>query len=86
MKKIKFMLGIIVLFVFTAVTNTDQIKMFSEPRPASTIIEVLRLGDVVKVYQKSPDGYYWEVEHKGNHGWIIFKYLSPKDHRYSTEA
>ncbi|HWR09260.1 SH3 domain-containing protein [Sporomusa sp.] len=86
MKNAKFMLVLFVLFVFTAVTNTDQVKIFSEPTPSSMVIEVLRLGDVVKVYQKSPDGQYFEVEHKGNHGWIIFKYLSPKDHRYSTET
>ncbi|SMD07950.1 SH3 domain-containing protein [Sporomusa malonica] len=72
--------------VFTAVTNTDKVKLFAEPTPTSPIVEVLKLGDVVKIYKKSPDGEFWEVEHKGNHGWIILKFLSPKDHRYSTEA
>ncbi|QDR82840.1 SH3 domain-containing protein [Sporomusa termitida] len=85
MNKLKCILVIFALFVFTAVTNTDQVKIFSEPTPAGTVVSVLRLGDVVKVYQKSPDGQYLEVEHKGKHGWVIFKYLSPKDNRYSTE-
>lgn len=67
--------------VFTAVTNTDKVKIFAEPTPASPIVEVLKAGDVVKVYKKSPDGEFWEVEHKGNHGWISLKFLSPKDHK-----
>lgn len=72
--------------VFTAVTNTDQVKLYAEPNIAANVVEVLKLGDVVKLYKKSPDGQFWQVEHKGNHGWIIFKYLSPKDHRYSVET
>ncbi len=81
MSNLKFILTVFALFVFTAVTNADQVKIFSEPAPSGTVVSVLRLGDVVKVYQKSPDGQYLEVEHKGSHGWVIFKYLSPKDHR-----
>lgn len=98
MRTKKFMFGLVMMAalvtcfplpahaVFTAVTNTDKISLLAEPTPTSTIVEVLSLGDVVKVFKKSTDGQYWEVEHKGNHGWIIFKYLSPKDHRYSTEV
>ncbi|MDF2570935.1 MAG: hypothetical protein K0R55_2539 [Sporomusa sp.] len=71
---------------FTAVTNTDKVKVFFEPTTNSPVVEVLKVGDVVKVYTKSPDGEFWEIDHKGNHGWIIIKFLSPKDHRYSTEA
>lgn len=85
MKSLKFILLVFTLFVFTAIANTDQVKIYSEPTPSGTVVSLLRLGDVVKVYGKSPDGQYLEVEHKGNHGWVIFKYLSPKDHRLSTD-
>lgn len=97
MKKIQFLAGILFIFalitctalpaqaIFTAITNTDHVKLLAEPTASSATVEVLKLGDVVKVYKKSPDGQFWEVDHKGNHGWILFKYLSPKDHRYSVE-
>ncbi len=93
MKKTQLLAGVFLMFVFmtcvmlpaqaifTAVTNTDQVKLLAEPTPSAAVVEVLKLGDVVRVYKKSPDGQFWEVEHKGNHGWIMFKYLSPKDHR-----
>ncbi|MGL5514329.1 MAG: SH3 domain-containing protein [Sporomusa sp.] len=87
MKLIRQLLGIcICLAVFTAVTNTDNVKLFAEPASDSAVVKTLRLGDVVKVFTKSPDGQYWQVEHKGTGGWIIHHHLSPKDHRYSTEA
>lgn len=69
--------------VFTAFANTNKAKIYLEPDESAAVVEVLRLGDVVKVYTKSPDGQFWEVEHKGNHGWIVQKYLSPKDHKIS---
>jgi hypothetical protein len=68
--------------VFSAVTNADQVKMFADPDPSSPIEEVLKIGDVVKVNSKSDDGQFWQVEHKGHHGWIKVYQLSPKDHRY----
>ncbi|WP_371364227.1 hypothetical protein SRRS_50330 [Sporomusa rhizae] len=69
--------------VFTAFANTNKAKIYSEPNESAAVVEVLRLGDVVKVYTKSPDGQFWEVEHKGNHGWIVQKHLSPKDTKIS---
>lgn len=68
--------------VFSAVTNVDQVKLLSEPAPSATVIETLKLGDVVRVYNKSDDGQFWQVEHKQHLGWIKFNQLSPKDHRY----
>ena len=68
--------------VFSAVTNVDQVKLFSEPTPSATVIETLKLGDVVRVSSKSEDGQFWQVEYKNHQGWIIFQQLSPKDHRY----
>lgn len=68
--------------VFSAVTNTDQVKLFANPDPASPVEEVLKIGDVVKVSSKSDDGQFWQVEHKGHQGWIKVYQLSPKDHRY----
>ena len=85
MKDLQVILVLMMLFIFSAVTNADQVKLFSEPAETSAIVKVLKLGDVVKVYGKSSDGQFYEIEHKGNHGYIIFKYLSPKDHRYSAE-
>jgi len=67
--------------VFSAITNTDKVKLFAEPAPDAAVIEVLKKGDVVKVFEKSADGQFWEVEHKGNHGWIISHKLSPKDYQ-----
>lgn len=72
--------------VFSAVVNTDHVKMYAEPNPAAPVIETLKLGDVVKAYGKSADGQFMEAEHKGHHGWIMFKHVSPKDHRYSVDS
>lgn len=95
MKKLQGLVGVLLLLalttctflsaqaVFTAVINTDKVNLLSEPANSATVVKILKLGDIVKVYSKSPDGQFWEVEHKGTHGWIMFKYLSPKDHRYS---
>ena len=66
---------------FSAVTNTDKVKVLAEPTAAAAVLAVLKLGDVVKVLARSADGQYWEMEHKGIHGWIIFKDLSPRDPR-----
>ncbi|WP_371374130.1 SH3 domain-containing protein [Sporomusa aerivorans] len=71
--------------VFSAVTNTDKVKIYSEPTDSATVLAVLKRGDVVKVHTKSADGQYWEVDHKGTHGWIIFKYLSPRDPSIETK-
>lgn len=68
--------------VFSAVTNVDQVKVFAEPTLSAPVIETLKLGDVVRVYNKSDDGQFWQVEHKNHQGWIIFSQISPKDHRY----
>ncbi|CVK20206.1 SH3 domain-containing protein [Sporomusa sphaeroides] len=93
MKKLQVLAGVLFLFalitcamlpaqaIFTAVTNTDKVKLLSEPTAAAAVVKVLKLGDIVKVYEKSPDGQFWEVEHKGSHGWIMIHFLSPKDHR-----
>jgi hypothetical protein len=67
--------------VFSAIANTDKTKLFAAPAPDAAVIEVLKKGDVVRVFEKSADGQFWEVEHKGNHGWIISHQLSPKDYR-----
>lgn len=67
--------------VFSAFANTNKAKIYSEPNESAAVVEVLRLGDVVKVHTKSPDGQFWEVEHKGNHGWVAQKHLSPKDYK-----
>ena len=66
---------------FSAITNADKVKLFAEPSPGAAVVEVLKKGDVVKVFEKSEDGQFWEVEHKGNHGWIISHQLSPRDYR-----
>lgn len=68
--------------VFSAYTNVDKVNMFSEPTPSATVVEVLKIGDIVKVLDKSEDGEFWRVEHKGHYGWIKSYQLSPKDHRY----
>jgi SH3-like domain-containing protein len=68
--------------VFSAIANTDKVKLFAEPTPTAAVVEILKKGDVVKVSEKSEDGQFWEVEHKGNHGWIMSHQLSPKDYRY----
>ncbi len=68
--------------VFSAVTNVDKVKLLAEPSTTATVVEVLKNGDVVKVFEKSEDGQFWKVEHKGNHGWIKSNQLSPKDYRY----
>ncbi|WP_021167809.1 hypothetical protein SOV_47800 [Sporomusa ovata DSM 2662] len=68
--------------VFSAVTNVDQVKVFAKPTPSAPVIETLKLGDIVRVYSKSDDGQFWQVEHKNHHGWIIFSQISPKDRRY----
>ncbi|WP_434131403.1 SH3 domain-containing protein [Sporomusa sphaeroides] len=93
MKKLQVLAGVLFLFalitctmlpaqaIFTAVTNTDKVKLLSEPTASAAVVKVLKLGDVVKVYKKSSDGQFWEVEHKGSHGWIMLHFLSPKDHR-----
>jgi len=67
--------------VFSAIANSDKVKLFSEPSPDAAVVEVLKKGDVVKVLEKSDDGQFWEVEHKGQHGWIISHQLSPRDYR-----
>lgn len=67
--------------VFSAIANADKVKILAQPAPTAEVIEVLKKGDVVKVFEKSADGKFWEVEHKGHHGWIIFSQLSPKDYR-----
>lgn len=93
MKKLQVLAGALFLFalltcamlpvqaIFTAATNTDKVKLLAEPTASAAVIKVLKLGDVVKVYEKSSDGQFWEVEHKGSHGWIMIHFLSPKDHR-----
>jgi SH3-like domain-containing protein len=93
MRKLQVMTGLLLVVLlavctvlpaqtaFSAVTNTDKVKVLAEPTAAATVLAVLKLGDVVKVLAKSADGQYWEVEHKGTHGWIIFKDLSPRDPR-----
>ena len=68
--------------VFSAVTNVDQVKVFAEPTPSAPVIETLKLGDIVRVYSKSDDGLFWQVEHKNHRGWVVFSQISPKDHRY----
>ena len=68
--------------IFSAVTNVDKVNLLSEPTPAAAVIETLKLGDVVRVYSKSDDGKFWEVQHKNYHGWIMLNQISPKDHRY----
>lgn len=67
--------------VFSAIANDDNVKLFAEPTSTAEVVEVLKKGDVVKVLEKSEDGRFWEVEHKGHHGWIISSQLSPKDYR-----
>lgn len=68
--------------LFAAITNVDKVKLLDAPSPSAAVVEVLKLGDVVKVYGKSADGQYWDAEHKNHRGWIKFNQLSPRDHRY----
>lgn len=65
--------------VFSAIADADNVKLFAQPSPTAAVVEILKKGDVVKVLEKSEDGKYWEVEHKGHHGWIISTQLSPKN-------